>query len=38
MKERELVSRRREMESWDSLLREKDRCVHDEPIKSSVLM
>ena len=27
MKERELVSRRREMESWDSLLREKDRRV-----------
>ena len=30
MKERELTSRRREMESWDSLLREKDRKVSVE--------
>ena len=30
MKERELASRRREMESWDSLLREKDRKLSSE--------
>ncbi len=27
IRDRELLSRRKEMESWDVLLREKDRCV-----------